>query len=99
TRLAGDQRRHINKGQNVSITRTAVCTALLLVPCQAAARERADVLIRHATLVDVQHSSVIADQAIAIEGDTIRALGPDRSLSLKYAAARTVDATGKFVMP
>ena len=83
----------------MSITRTAVCTALFLVPCQAAARERADVLIRHATLVDVQHSSVIADQAIAIEGDTIRALGPDRSLSLKYAAARTVDATGKFVMP
>ncbi|MCH8614514.1 amidohydrolase family protein [Sphingomonas sp. SM33] len=49
--------------------------------------------------MDVKHSRTVADQAIVIEGDTIRAIGPDRSIAHKYAATRTIDATGKFVMP
>ena len=69
------------------------------MPYPATARERADVLIRHAAVVDIEHARIISDQAIAIEGDTIRAIGPDRSLARKFAAPRTIDATGKFVMP
>ena len=83
----------------MQVIRIALCAALLLVPNQAIARDRADALIRHATVVDVQHSRIVADQAIAIEGDTIRAVGPDHAIARKYAARRTIDATGKFVMP
>ncbi|MCF2514600.1 amidohydrolase family protein [Sphingomonas sp. G124] len=83
----------------MKITRIALCAAVFLMPYQATARERADVLIRHAAVVDVEHARIIPDQAIAIEGDTIRAVGPDRSLARKFAAPRTIDAAGKFVMP
>ena len=76
-----------------------MCAAVFLTPYQAGARESADALIRHATVVDVEHARIVADQAIAIEGDTIRAVGPDHSIANKYAATRTIDATGKFVMP
>ena len=82
-----------------SVTRIALGAAILLTPYQATARERADVLIRHANVVDVEHARIIADQAIAIDGDTIRAVGDDRSFARKVAATRTIDATGKFVMP
>jgi len=57
------------------------------------------VIIRHAAVVDVEHARIISNQAIAIEGDTIRAVGPDRSLTRKFTAPRTIDAAGKFVMP
>jgi imidazolonepropionase-like amidohydrolase len=83
----------------VNITRIALCTALFLMPCQAMARERADVLIRHAAVVDVEQDRILSDQAIVIEGKSIRAVGPDRSLARKYAAHQTIDASGKFVMP
>src|SRR4249919_176900 len=69
------------------------------MPYQALAREKADVLIRHAEVVDVERARVLSDQAIVIEGKNIRAVGPDRSLARKYAAGQTIDASGKFVMP
>jgi len=93
----GDHR--FEEGNKVKTTHIALCAAVFLMPYQATAREKADALIRHAAVVDVEHARIIADQAIAIEGDTILAVGPDRSIALKYAAPRTIDATGKFAMP
>ena len=89
----------IEEGLEVKIPRIGFCVALFLTPYQATAREQADVLIRHAAVVDVQHARIVPDQAVAIVGNTIRALGSDSSLSHKFAAPRTIDATGKFVMP
>ena len=74
-------------------------SVLLAVAAPAAAREQADLLIRHATIVDVASGRTIADQAVVIAGDTIRSVGPDRSVARSYTARRSVDATGKFVMP
>jgi len=73
--------------------------ALFAVAAPTAAREQADLLIRHATIVDVASGKAIANQAIAVAGDTIRAVGPDASVSRRYAARSSVDATDKFVMP
>ena len=73
--------------------------ALFGAAAQAAAREQADLLIRHATVIDVAGGKAIPDQAIAVTGDTIRAVGPDDRISGKYAAKTSIDATGKFVMP
>ena len=73
--------------------------ALLAAAAPAAAREQADLLIRHATVIDVASGKTIANQAIAVAGDTIRTVGPDGAISLRYTAKRNVDAAGKFVMP
>ena len=72
---------------------------LLAAAAPAAAREQADLLIRHATVIDVASGKTVANQAIAVAGDTIRGVGADGSLSRRYTARSNVDATGKFVMP
>ena len=99
TRCKDDEPGRLREGTELKIIRIGLCTVLFLAPFQGIAREKADALIRHASLVDVERGRVIADQAIAIEGDTIRAVGSDRSIAGRYAAPRTIDATGKFVMP
>src|SRR5690349_8609598 len=73
--------------------------ALLAVSAPAAARQRADLLIRHATVVDVASGRTATDQALVVSGDTIRAVGPDASVSRRFTAKSSVDAAGKFVMP
>ncbi len=77
----------------------AAVAALLAASSPASARDKADLLIRHAAAIDVAGGKTVPDQAIAIAGDTIRAVGPDRSLSQRFLAERTVDAGGKYVMP
>ena len=73
--------------------------ALLAVSAPAWARERADLLIRHATVVDVAGGKTFPNRAVAVTGDTIRAVGPDAAVSRRFAAKSSVDASGKFVMP
>lgn len=73
--------------------------ALLAVAAPAAAREPADLLIRNATIVDVAHGKLIRGQAVAISGDTIRAVGPDGRIGRRFTARSQVSAAGKFVMP
>jgi imidazolonepropionase-like amidohydrolase len=65
----------------------------------AAAAPAQDLIIRHATVVDVAGGRTVPNQAVAIAGDTIRAVGPDRAISRRYPRARQVEARGKFVMP
>lgn len=72
---------------------------LLAVAAPAAAREQADLLIRNATIVDVAHGKLVRGQAVAISGDTIRAVGPDGSIGRRFTAKSQVSAAGKFVMP
>lgn len=60
---------------------------------------RADLLIRHATVVDVANGKTVADQAVAVRGDGIIEVGPDASVAGRYSAESTIDASGKFVMP
>ena len=72
---------------------------LLVVAAPAAAREQADLLIRNATIVDVAHGKLVRGQAVAISGDTIRAVGPDGSIGRRFTAKSQVSAAGKFVMP
>ena len=58
-----------------------------------------DLLIRHATVVDVAGGKTVPEQAIAVRGDTIVEVGPDASLARRYSAGKSIDASGKFVMP
>jgi imidazolonepropionase-like amidohydrolase len=76
-----------------------VSAAVLLLPIQAMAREQADVLIRHATVIDVEHATTIPDQAVAMKGETIVAVGPDAEIAQAWGASRQVEGKGRFVIP
>lgn len=75
----------------------AVAAAVAATP--AAGRERADLIIRHATIVDVAGGTTVPDQAVVIGGKDILATGSDAEIARRFDSARTVNASGKFVMP
>ena len=84
----------------------AVVAALFLLACMlplgAAAAQRtepaADLLLLHARIIDVRTGTVRADQALAVRGDTIVAIGPTAALQ-RAPAVRTVDVGGRYVVP
>ena len=76
----------------------AVATVMAAVPATAAPAP-ADLLIRHATVIDVAKGRTVSDQAVAIRNGDIVAIGADRAVASRHSASQTVDATGKFVMP
>jgi imidazolonepropionase-like amidohydrolase len=80
--------------------RVALAAFAALVAASAAqARESADLLIRGANVVDVAGERILPRQAVALRGDTILAVGPDRAIANRFEGKRTIDAAGKFVMP
>ena len=75
-------------------------TALLPLPAAAkAAPARADLLIRHATLVDVEHARLVPDQAVATKGDQIVAVGNDATIAAAWHAGKNVEAKGRYLIP
>jgi len=72
---------------------------LAVAPLSASAAERADLLIRNATVVDVEHASTRAGQSVVIRGEDIVAVGPDAQLRGQWSAARQIDAKGKYLIP
>ncbi len=72
---------------------------LVLVAQPAFARETADLLIRHATLVDVEHGQIIKEQALVTRGERILAVGDDAALAARWTARTGLDAHGRYVMP
>ena len=75
-----------------------IAAAVVASPAFAAA-EPADLLIRHATVIDVAKGKTLADQAVVVRNGDIIAVGADRTVARRVSAKQTVDATGKFVMP
>ena len=71
----------------------------LIIGGPAFAAEQADVLIRHATVIDVLAGKPVSGRAIALRGGDIIAEGPDSAVARRFTATRTIDATGRFVMP
>jgi imidazolonepropionase-like amidohydrolase len=76
-----------------------VVVAAFLIDSSAHAQSPADVLIRHATVVDVEHARLIADQAVATSGDRILAVGPDAAIAKAWKASKTLDAGKRFLIP
>ncbi len=79
-----------------------LCVLWVAVPATAAgqpAAGRADVLIRHATIVDVAAGQVREGQAVATLGDRIVDAGDDAAVAARWKARRTIDAGNRFLMP
>src|ERR1044072_8746367 len=77
----------------------SIVIAASLIDSSAHAQNPADVLIRHATVVDVEHARLIADQAVVTSGDRILAVGPDGEIAKAWKAAKTLDAGKRFLIP
>ncbi len=83
----------------MKIARMVLMAAASLLPLSAAAKERADVLIRHATVIDVEHARAIPDQAVATLGEKIVAVGDDAEVAKAWEARRQVEGRGRFLIP
>ncbi len=79
--------------------RFALSSLLALASPALAARLDADVLIRHATVVDVEHARTLPGQAVAIRGGDIVAVGADATLAGQWRARRTLDARDRYLIP
>src|SRR6202041_2287221 len=72
----------------------------LLVALPGFARDKADLLIVHGTVVTMDpQRRVIDDGAIAVLGDSIVAVGKSAEIESKYEAPKTIDARGGIIMP
>lgn len=77
----------------------AVLTAVSFSPLQAATRDQADVIIRHATIVDVEHGQLLPDQAVATRGNRIVAVGHDADVAKRWHAEQTVNGHNRYLIP
>lgn len=73
-------------------------TACAAVPGSPSGRERVDLLIRSASVVDVATGRVTPGQTIAVRGADILAVVPDDE-GRRFEADRSYDASGRYVMP
>ena len=76
-----------------------VLALLAAAAAPAAARQQADLVIRHATVVDVEKARLVPGQAIATLGNHIVAVGDDADIARKWQAAETVDAGNRYLIP
>jgi 5-methylthioadenosine/S-adenosylhomocysteine deaminase len=74
-----------------------ICAVLLSSEVR---KEKADLLVTGGTIVTMDGARTILDDgAVVVKGDTIIAVGQRAELETKYAAAQTIDAKGKLVLP
>ena len=76
-----------------------VLAGLALLPLPASARDRADLLIRGTTIVDVASGRLIPDQAVAANDGTIVAVGRDAEIAAAWTADRIVEGGDRFLIP
>jgi imidazolonepropionase-like amidohydrolase len=94
TRPRGTRSRGSVRGSFILAVVVFALAALPLV-----ARESADLLLRHATVVDVEHAQTRKDQAIATRDGTIVAVGGDAAIAGHWHARSTIDVQGRYVIP
>ena len=73
--------------------------AALSLATTASAAAPADGIIRHVSVVDVEHGQLIPDQAVAWQGGRIVAAGPDAEVARAWRAADSVDGRGRYLIP
>src|SRR6266852_3793323 len=63
-------------------------------------KDNVDLLVTGGTVVTMDGTRAIYDDgAVVVKGDAIVAVGPRSNLETRYAAAQTINAKGKLVLP
>src|SRR5216684_8631768 len=63
-------------------------------------KEKADLVVTGGAVVTMNaERRIIEDGAVAVKGDAIVAVGPRASIAARYAAAQTINAGGRLVLP
>ena len=70
----------------------------LLIFNGSAQQKRADLLLYNVAVIDVKNGVTVPHQSVLISGDSILATG-NNSIAKKYTAKKTIDLSGKFIMP
>jgi len=79
--------------------RIAAAALFALASPAFAANQQADVIIRHATVVDVEHARTVVDQAVVLRDGDIAAVGADAEIARNWQAANTIDAKNRYLIP
>ena len=74
-------------------------SVLVSLPVLAQSSSKPATLIKAGRLIDVRNGRVLTDQAILVEGDRIREVGPSSQLASKAAGARVIDLSNATVLP
>ena len=73
--------------------------ALLLLATPAFAAEQADLIIHHATVVDIEHERTVPGQSVVVRGDDIVAVGDDQAIARAWTAPQRIEAKGRYLIP
>ncbi len=76
----------------------SICLVSLIVSCNSEEKEKFDLLILNASIVDVASGVILQERLVGISGDTIRFVG-EMTDSDRYEAKKTLNAENKFLMP
>ncbi|SEQ54344.1 amidohydrolase family protein [Sphingobium sp. YR768] len=72
--------------------------ALIAAPARAAPQQ-GDMMIRHVSVIDVEHGRANADQAVVLRGADIVAVGPDKAIAKAWRATGAIEGKGRFLIP
>lgn len=78
---------------------SAIAMLIALTAPAHATGSQGDVMIRHATVIDVEHARSVDDQAVVLRGADIVAVGSDADIAKAWTAAQSVDSKGRFLIP
>ena len=59
----------------------------------------ADMMIRHVTVIDVEHARAIGEQAVVLRGKDVVAVGKDGEIARAWHAQKVVEGKGRFLIP
>lgn len=61
--------------------------------------DSADMMIRHVTVIDVEHGRAIGEQAVVLRGKDVVAVGKDSEIARAWHAQSVVEGKGRFLIP
>ena len=70
---------------------TILLSVLIYLPVVAQTSAKSMTLIKAGRLIDVRNGRALTDQAILVEGDRIKEVGPATQLASRSAGARVID--------
>jgi imidazolonepropionase-like amidohydrolase len=80
------------------MTRTALLLAAILVTCSCSSAPPPSLAITHVTVIDTTGGPLKSDMTVFIADERIASIGPSNSVSTPQTT-KTLDATGKFLIP